>query len=198
MVTISRFGVSSVDFWLWCTVSFGFVSFLLQCLGRIDLSVAFSSIAALVATGKTFVISATAAVCFWKLGIRVLIFVSFLFRLGFMYLIPPNLLWVIFPFRLDWPMSQLIRSRKTVTTAPRSIPPPPTLSTTAPAEMDLRLVNLIDLVGPWVSQVLASSVALPISAKHGHHLPRTPDTTLASTIDGSESQQGKVKQRPAR
>ncbi|RXH75361.1 hypothetical protein DVH24_030082 [Malus domestica] len=98
LVTISRFGVSSVDFWL-------FVSFLLRCLGRIDLSVAFSSIAALVATGKTFVIPAAAAVCFWKLGIRVSIFVSLLFGLGFMYMIPPNLLWVIFPFRLDWPVT---------------------------------------------------------------------------------------------
>ncbi|CAN6578994.1 unnamed protein product [Malus baccata var. baccata] len=93
--TISRFGVSSVDFWF----------FLLRCLGRIDLSVAFSSIAALVATGKTFVIPAAAAVCFWKLGIRVLIFVSLLFRLGLMYMFPPNLLWVIFPFRLDWPVT---------------------------------------------------------------------------------------------
>ncbi|KAM2219139.1 hypothetical protein ACFX1S_018511 [Malus domestica] len=85
-------------------------------------------------------------------------------------------------------MSQLIRSRKTVTTAPRSIPLPLTLSATAPAEMYLRPVNLIDPVGPRVSQVSASSVALPISARHGHHLPCTPDTTLAATTDASGSQ----------
>ncbi|CAN6581876.1 unnamed protein product [Malus baccata var. baccata] len=80
-------------------------NFLLRCLGRIDLSVVFSSFAALVATGKMFVIPAAVAVCFWKLGIKVFIFVSLLFGLGFMYLIPPNLLWVIFPFRLDWPVT---------------------------------------------------------------------------------------------
>ncbi|KAB2605552.1 hypothetical protein D8674_005269 [Pyrus ussuriensis x Pyrus communis] len=61
----------------------GFVSFLLRCLRRIEHSVAFSSIAALVATNKTFVIPTTvvaAAACIWKL--------SLLIGLGFMYLIP--------------------------------------------------------------------------------------------------------------
>ncbi|TQD95218.1 hypothetical protein C1H46_019192 [Malus baccata] len=93
-------------------------------------------------------------------------------------------------------MSQLIRSRKAVMTALRSIPPPPTSATTAPAEMDPRLVNLIHLVdpvSPRVSQVptsLAYSVALPISAKYGHCRPRTPNTTSVSTTDASGSQQG--------
>ncbi|CAN6567972.1 unnamed protein product [Malus baccata var. baccata] len=80
------------------------------------------------------------------------------------------------------------------TTAPRSIPPPPTSTTTAPAEMDLMPVNPVDpvdLVSPQVSQVstsLASSVALPNSARRGHCRPRTPDTTLTSTTDALGSQ----------
>ncbi|KAB2600556.1 hypothetical protein D8674_040589 [Pyrus ussuriensis x Pyrus communis] len=41
-------------------------------------------------------------------------------------------------------MSHLIRSRKTVTTAPHSFPSPPTSATTAPAKMNQRLVNLVD------------------------------------------------------
>ncbi|TQE00401.1 hypothetical protein C1H46_013974 [Malus baccata] len=68
-------------------------------------------------------------------------------------------------------MSYLIRSRKAVTTTSRSIPPPSTSATTAPTEIDHRLVNL---VGPWVSQAPASSsssVALPVSARHGHCPP---------------------------
>ncbi|RXI00957.1 hypothetical protein DVH24_001191 [Malus domestica] len=73
-------------------------------------------------------------------------------------------------------MSQLIRSRKAVITALRSIPPPPTSATTTSATTSL-----------------ASSVALPISTKYGHRRPRTPNTTSASTTDASGSQQGKVK-----
>ncbi|RXH71024.1 hypothetical protein DVH24_015646 [Malus domestica] len=77
-------------------------------------------------------------------------------------------------------MSQLIRSRKTVMIAPCLIPPPPTLATTAPTEMNPKSVNL---VGPWVSQVpgsLASSVVLPVSTRRGHRRPCTPDTTSTS------------------
>ncbi|CAN6543393.1 unnamed protein product [Malus baccata var. baccata] len=53
-------------------------------------------------------------------------------------------------------MSQLIRSCKAVTIAPRSIPSLPTSAATAPAEMDHKPVNPVDLVGSWVSQVSAS------------------------------------------
>ncbi|KAB2597574.1 hypothetical protein D8674_000494 [Pyrus ussuriensis x Pyrus communis] len=55
--------------------------------------------------------------------------------------------------------------------------------------MDPKSVNLVDsvdLVGPRVSHALASSaslVVLPISARRGHHRPRTPDTTSASTTN---------------
>ncbi|KAB2615047.1 hypothetical protein D8674_021635 [Pyrus ussuriensis x Pyrus communis] len=75
-------------------------------------------------------------------------------------------------------MSHLIRSCKVVTIAPRSIPPPPTLATIAPAEMDPRSVNPVDPI-----------VALPVTAKRGHRRPCTPDTTSASTTDASGSQQ---------
>ena len=76
-------------------------------------------------------------------------------------------------------------------TAPYLIPPPPTLATTAPAEMDPRPANSLDLVdpvGPRVFQVpvsSASSVALLASARRGHHCPPTLDTTSTSTIDAS-------------
>ncbi|KAB2622755.1 hypothetical protein D8674_024937 [Pyrus ussuriensis x Pyrus communis] len=90
-------------------------------------------------------------------------------------------------------MSQLIRSRKAMTTALRSIPYPPTSATTALAEMDPKSVNLIDLVGPRVSRVptsSASSVALLVSARRGHRRPCMPNTTSASTTDALGSQQG--------
>ncbi|CAN6577105.1 unnamed protein product [Malus baccata var. baccata] len=90
LATTSRFG--NGKFWF----------FLLRCLGRNDHLVAFFSIAALVATNKMFVIPIAPAECVWKLGIRVLICASLLIGLGFMYLIPPNLLWVTFVFHLDW------------------------------------------------------------------------------------------------
>ncbi|KAB2615062.1 hypothetical protein D8674_021650 [Pyrus ussuriensis x Pyrus communis] len=70
-------------------------------------------------------------------------------------------------------MSHLIRSRKTVTTTPHSIPPPPTLATIAPTEMDPRSSNPVDL----------------IDLGRGHCRPCTPDTTSASTTDASGSQQ---------
>ncbi|RXH81176.1 hypothetical protein DVH24_005090 [Malus domestica] len=95
-------GIPSRPSVLWFRLNCGFVSFLLRCLGRNDHLVAFFSIAALVATDKMFVIPTATAECVWKLGIRVLICASLLIGLGFMYLIPPNLLWVTFVFRLDW------------------------------------------------------------------------------------------------
>ncbi|RXH71221.1 hypothetical protein DVH24_018576 [Malus domestica] len=69
-------------------------------------------------------------------------------------------------------MSQLIRSRKAMTTSPRSTTTPhpttaPTIAATAPAEMDHRPMNPIDPVGPPIPQAqtyLTSSVALPVSA----------------------------------
>ncbi|CAN6542116.1 unnamed protein product [Malus baccata var. baccata] len=45
-------------------------------------------------------------------------------------------------------MSHLIRSHKAVTTAPHSIPPPPTSTATAHVEMDPKPVNLVDPVDP--------------------------------------------------
>ncbi|TQD99671.1 hypothetical protein C1H46_014729 [Malus baccata] len=49
-------------------------------------------------------------------------------------------------------------------------------------------------VCPGVSQVptsSASSVVLPVSARHGHRRPRTPDTLSTSITDVSKSHQGK-------
>ncbi|KAB2611264.1 hypothetical protein D8674_019296 [Pyrus ussuriensis x Pyrus communis] len=86
-------------------------------------------------------------------------------------------------------MSNLVRSCTTVMTAPRSPPPTHPLAATTPAKMNHLLV------GPRVSQAptsLASLVALPVSARSGHHWPRTPDTPSASTTDASGSQQGFV------
>ncbi|RXH74061.1 hypothetical protein DVH24_021241 [Malus domestica] len=63
-------------------------------------------------------------------------------------------------------MSHLIRSHKAVTTAPHSIPPPPTSTTTAHVEMDPKPVNLVDPVDSLISQASASStssVALPVA-----------------------------------
>ncbi|KAB2630946.1 hypothetical protein D8674_008465 [Pyrus ussuriensis x Pyrus communis] len=90
-------------------------------------------------------------------------------------------------------MSHLIRSCKTVSNAPHSIPPPPILPATTPTKIDHRPVNLVDPIGPGVSEVQASSaflVAQPVSARRGHRRPRTPDTS-ASTTDALGSQQGK-------
>ncbi|KAB2622496.1 hypothetical protein D8674_024678 [Pyrus ussuriensis x Pyrus communis] len=88
-------------------------------------------------------------------------------------------------------MLHLIRSRKEVTTAPSSIPLPPTIAATALVKMDPRPANSLDPVDPRVSYMPASSdssMALPASARRGHRRPRTPDTTSASTTDASRSQ----------
>ncbi|TQE08103.1 hypothetical protein C1H46_006229 [Malus baccata] len=73
------------------------------------------------------------------------------------------------------------------------IPLPSISAATALADMDPRPVDATDAVAPQPSQALASlaiSVALPISARHGHRHPRMPDTTSASTTDVSGSQPG--------
>ena len=77
-------------------------------------------------------------------------------------------------------MSNLIRSRKAVTTAPRLIPTAPPLAAIAPAKMDHMP---IDPIGTGVAQAPASSVALPVSARRGHCSPHKPDTPSASTTD---------------
>ncbi|KAB2617530.1 hypothetical protein D8674_013399 [Pyrus ussuriensis x Pyrus communis] len=63
-------------------------------------------------------------------------------------------------------MSHLIRSRKAVITAPRSIPPPSTSAATALVEMDPRPVNLVDPVDSVDSRISQAS--------HTHRYPRTP------------------------
>ncbi|RXH79840.1 hypothetical protein DVH24_040987 [Malus domestica] len=92
-------------------------------------------------------------------------------------------------------MSQLIRSHKAVTTAPRSMPPPPIAAATTPAEMDPRLANLldpVDLVRPRVPQTPASSASLmallAASIMCGHHHLCKIDTTSASTTEALGSQ----------
>ncbi|TQD89927.1 hypothetical protein C1H46_024482 [Malus baccata] len=70
-------------------------------------------------------------------------------------------------------MSNPIRSHNVVTTAPHSPPPAHLSAATAPAQMDHLPVDL------GVSQALASSassVALPVSTRHDHCRPHTPDT----------------------
>ncbi|KAB2635957.1 hypothetical protein D8674_026491 [Pyrus ussuriensis x Pyrus communis] len=69
-------------------------------------------------------------------------------------------------------MSNIIRSHKAVTTEPR-LPP----SAQPVSQM---------LMSP------ASSVALIVSARHGHRRPCTPDTPSTSTTDASGSKQGFV------
>ncbi|RXH82622.1 hypothetical protein DVH24_002394 [Malus domestica] len=80
-------------------------------------------------------------------------------------------------------------------TSTLSLTTTPNTATTAPAEMDDRLVNLIDLVGSLVLQVpasLTSSVALPVGTRHAHRLPRTPDqmSPLGSATDASGTWSG--------
>ncbi|RXH80708.1 hypothetical protein DVH24_004622 [Malus domestica] len=56
--------------------------------------------------------------------------------------------------------------------------------------MPVNPVDLVDPVEPQVSQApasLASSVALPISRRHGHRRPCTPNMTSTSTTDASGS-----------
>ncbi|KAB2634636.1 hypothetical protein D8674_038111 [Pyrus ussuriensis x Pyrus communis] len=64
--------------------------------------------------------------------------------------------------------------RKAVTTAPHSPPLAHLSAAIAPVQMDHLLV-----------------VAPPVSAIHGHHYPRTPDTPSTSTIDALGSRQAK-------
>ncbi|KAB2595882.1 hypothetical protein D8674_031332 [Pyrus ussuriensis x Pyrus communis] len=78
-------------------------------------------------------------------------------------------------------MSNLIRSHKAVTTAPSLPPPTHPSATTAVAQMDYLLV--------------ASSVALTISTRRGHHCPRMPNTPSTSSTDASGSQQPKKNTR---
>ncbi|RXH67876.1 hypothetical protein DVH24_028023 [Malus domestica] len=88
-------------------------------------------------------------------------------------------------------MSQLIRSQKSVTTTLCLIPPPSISAATALADMDPRPVDATNAIAPQPSHALASlasSVALPVNARHGHCHPRTPNTTSASTTDASRSQ----------
>ncbi|KAB2623364.1 hypothetical protein D8674_040293 [Pyrus ussuriensis x Pyrus communis] len=87
-------------------------------------------------------------------------------------------------------MSNLIRSRKAVTTAPRSSHPTHLLAAIAPAQMNHLLV------GPGVSQApasSASSVALLVSNRRGHCRPRTLDTPSTSNTDLSGSHQDKMR-----
>ncbi|TQE09631.1 hypothetical protein C1H46_004724 [Malus baccata] len=63
-------------------------------------------------------------------------------------------------------MSNLIRTRRAMTSTPSPTTTPTTVAT-ARAEMDHRLVNPVDPVGPPVPQMQASStssVVLPVSA----------------------------------
>ncbi|KAB2635237.1 hypothetical protein D8674_025771 [Pyrus ussuriensis x Pyrus communis] len=79
-------------------------------------------------------------------------------------------------------MSNLINSCKAVTTVSRLPPLAHSSAATAPAQMDHMPI------GPGVSQApasSASSVALPISARCGHHHPRTPYTPSISTTNAS-------------
>ncbi|KAB2617418.1 hypothetical protein D8674_013287 [Pyrus ussuriensis x Pyrus communis] len=79
-------------------------------------------------------------------------------------------------------MSHLIRTQRAMTSTP-SPTTTPTTAATAPTELDHRLVNSIDLVGPSVPQVqasLTSLVALPVSARRTHRRPCTTDQMLPS------------------
>ncbi|CAL9016731.1 unnamed protein product [Prunus brigantina] len=86
-------------------------------------------------------------------------------------------------------MSDLIRSRKAVTTA-SSLPPPETmLAATAPAQVH---------VCPQVPHAPASSesfVAQPVSASRRHCPPSMTDTTSTSATSASESQPAKKHTR---
>lgn len=84
-MTISHFYVFGDEIWMWYAFGCGFVTFVLQCVGRIDHLVVFFIVVAQVVIGKTFVTTTMAdfAFCYWRLGIRVLAFVD-LIRLGFL------------------------------------------------------------------------------------------------------------------
>lgn len=85
------------NIWLWCSSGCGLVIFVLRYLGRIDHLVIFSRVAALVAAGRTFVaaVAGGAALCVWRIGIRVLVFVCLLIGLGFVFMISPSVFLVI-------------------------------------------------------------------------------------------------------
>ncbi|TQE07607.1 hypothetical protein C1H46_006750 [Malus baccata] len=92
-------------------------------------------------------------------------------------------------------MSNLIRTRRAMTSTP-SLTTTPTIATTTPAEMDHRLVNPVDPVGPPVPQAQASltfSVALPVSALCTQQCPRTTNqmSPSRSIIDASGTQPAK-------
>ncbi|RXH68696.1 hypothetical protein DVH24_031029 [Malus domestica] len=80
-----------------------------------------------------------------------------------------------------------------MTTAPCSIPKPPTSTVTTPGEMDPRPVDPISLRVSQAPASSTSSVTLPVSTKHAHYLPGTLDMISASTTDASGSQPSKVK-----
>ncbi|RXH83392.1 hypothetical protein DVH24_005645 [Malus domestica] len=74
-------------------------------------------------------------------------------------------------------MSHLIKTRRAMTSSPNPTTTP-TTAATAPAEMDHRPVNPVDLVSPPVPQAQASStssVVLPVSALCTHRHPHTTD-----------------------
>ncbi|TQD81571.1 hypothetical protein C1H46_032870 [Malus baccata] len=80
-------------------------------------------------------------------------------------------------------------------TSTLSLTTTPTTVATAPVEMDDRLVNPIDLVGPLVLQVpasLTSLVAQPVSTRHAHRRPCTPDqmSPSRSATDASGTRPG--------
>ncbi|CAL8119267.1 unnamed protein product [Prunus armeniaca] len=85
-------------------------------------------------------------------------------------------------------MSDLIRSRRAVSTAPTLAPPAqPASAATIPALMDHVPV------GPWGSQApasLASSVVLPVSARRRHRPASTTDTASTDDTGASVSQPG--------
>ncbi|KAB2616619.1 hypothetical protein D8674_023207 [Pyrus ussuriensis x Pyrus communis] len=92
-------------------------------------------------------------------------------------------------------MSHLIRTRRAMTSTPSpmatsSPTTTPTTAATAPAKMDHRPVNPVDLVGLPVPQAQAlstASVLLLVSARRTYRCPRTTDqmSPLGSTTNAS-------------
>ncbi|TQD97492.1 hypothetical protein C1H46_016893 [Malus baccata] len=87
-------------------------------------------------------------------------------------------------------MSNLIRSHKAVTTAPRSPSPTHQSVAIALAQMDHMSINLVGLSQAPMSS--ASSVAIPVSTMCGHRYPRMPKMPSASTTNALGSQQDEV------
>ncbi|CAL9021482.1 unnamed protein product, partial [Prunus brigantina] len=90
-------------------------------------------------------------------------------------------------------MSNLIRSRKAVTTAQMSPPPTQPSATTVPAQMDHMLVD--HSTGSPAPASSASSVAQPVSARRRHRPPSTTDTTSTDGTGASASQPAKKNTR---